>query len=190
MLKNVTADFFAFTSIFLQSTPSLCGNCLIRGVFLKKGTMLIGRRARRHYPPAGTLRHWWRWCPHTDQHSWGQTSSLVRHRWCKEREYCRIEDFVILILVAIPIECNDSFNKDLKIYQRDEFCSIDHSGGVWMTTFINFQIFNSAVYNHTLPTPSPLQCRGRCPLPGTWSQCPPSPLSSLWLVNYDHVTCD
>ena len=43
MLKNDTADFFAFTSIFLQSTPSLCGNCLIRGVFLKKGTLLIGR---------------------------------------------------------------------------------------------------------------------------------------------------
>ena len=44
MLKNDTADFFAFTSIFLQNTSSLCGNCLLRGVFLKKGTMLIGRR--------------------------------------------------------------------------------------------------------------------------------------------------
>ena len=43
LLKNVTADFFAFTSIFQQNTLSLCRNCLLRGAFLKKGTMLIGR---------------------------------------------------------------------------------------------------------------------------------------------------
>ena len=43
LLKNGTADFFAFTSIFQQNTSSLCRNCLLRGAFLKKGTMLIGR---------------------------------------------------------------------------------------------------------------------------------------------------
>ena len=43
LLKNGTADFFAFTSIFQQNTSSLCRNCLFRGAFLKIGTMLIGR---------------------------------------------------------------------------------------------------------------------------------------------------
>ena len=47
LLKNGTADFFAFTSIFQQNTSSLCRNCLLRGAFLKKGTMLIGRRVMR-----------------------------------------------------------------------------------------------------------------------------------------------
>ena len=43
LLKNGTADFFAFTIIFQENTSSLCRNCLLRGAFLKKGTMLIGR---------------------------------------------------------------------------------------------------------------------------------------------------
>ena len=46
LLKNGTADFFAFTIIFQENTSSLCRNCLLRGAFLKKGTMLIGRSGR------------------------------------------------------------------------------------------------------------------------------------------------